>query len=96
MQVIGIRLANITGSNAVATLSWFSSGANVQHHLLFQHAVPTREQVWLPLEAFALDENDQIRVQAGTVILSNRVATGDVELTSGTRSVTTALIAGRR
>jgi hypothetical protein len=66
VQVIGIRLANITGSNAVTTVSWFSSAANDQYRLLFQHVIPANGQVWLPLEAFALNENDQIRVQAGT------------------------------
>ena len=58
----------IVGSNAVATVSWFSSGANDQYRLLFQHSVPANGQVWLPLEAFARNANDQIRVQAGTVI----------------------------
>ncbi|BCH22465.1 hypothetical protein MesoLjLc_22100 [Mesorhizobium sp. L-8-10] len=45
VQVIGIRLANIAGSNAVATASRFSSGVNDQYHLLFQHAVPANEQM---------------------------------------------------
>ncbi|BCH30281.1 hypothetical protein MesoLjLc_22110 [Mesorhizobium sp. L-8-10] len=66
VQVIGIRLANVTGSNVVATVNWFNSAANDQFRLLFQHAVPANGQVWLPLEAFALNESDQIRVQAGT------------------------------
>lgn len=66
VQVIGIRLSNITGTNAVATVAWFSSVANDQYRLLFQHTVPANGAVWLPLEAFALNESDQIRVQAGT------------------------------
>jgi len=66
VQVIGIRLANITGAAAVATASWFSATQNDQFRLLFQHAVPANGQIWLPLEAFSLNQNDQIRVQAGT------------------------------
>lgn len=65
-QVIGIRLTNITGSDATATVGWFNDDANESYRLLFQHVVPANSQVWLPLEAFALDEDDEIRVQAGT------------------------------
>jgi hypothetical protein len=65
-QVIGIRLANITGTAAVATVAWFDSAAADQYRLLFQHTVPANGAVWLPLEAFALNQGDQIRVQAGT------------------------------
>ncbi len=64
VQVIGIRLANITAVNATASVAWFSSVASDQYRLLFQHTVPANGAVWLPLEAFALNEGDQIRVQA--------------------------------
>ncbi len=66
VQVIGIRLANITAVNATASVAWFSSVANDQYRLLFEHTIPAKGQVWLPLEAFALNENDQIRVHAQT------------------------------
>lgn len=66
IQIIGLRLANVTGTDAVATVSWFSAGAEEEYRLLFQHVVPANGQLWLPLEAFALAENDEIRVQAGT------------------------------
>lgn len=66
VQIIGLRLANITVAPAAATVSWYSGGAKDEYRLLFQHPVPANGQVWLPLEAFALAENDEIRIQAGT------------------------------
>ncbi len=66
IQVIGLRLTNITSTDTTATVSWYSAGARDQYRLLFQHIIPANGQIWLPLEAFALNENDEIRIQAGT------------------------------
>ncbi|MDW6020236.1 hypothetical protein SAZ10_00505 [Mesorhizobium sp. BAC0120] len=66
VQAIGIRLANVTGAAATATVAWFSASQNSDFRLLFQHSVPANGQIWLPLEAFSLNQSDQIRVQAGT------------------------------
>lgn len=65
-QVIGVRLANITGSDATATVSYYSIKDNDQYRILYQHTVPANGAIWVPLEAFGLRENDEIRVQAGT------------------------------
>lgn len=63
-QVLGVRIANITASSAAVTVRWFSAAANDQFCLLFQHVVPGNGAIWLPLEGFALDQGDEIRVQA--------------------------------
>lgn len=63
-QVIGIRLANITASDRTASVGFYDIGATDEYKLLFQHVVPANSAVWLPLEAFAMDEGDEIRVQA--------------------------------
>lgn len=63
-QVIGIRLGNRTGSAVNGTVTLFRDGTT--HTLLFQHSVPANGQIWLPLEAFALIEDDEIRVTQGT------------------------------
>jgi hypothetical protein len=66
VQVIGVRISNITALDATASVRWFDSSANVSFCLTFQHTVPANGAVWLPLEAFAPDASDEIRVQAGT------------------------------
>ncbi|MBZ9922197.1 hypothetical protein LB579_31440 [Mesorhizobium sp. BR1-1-7] len=63
-QVVGIRLANITGTDRTATVAWFSDGDSSAYRLLYQHIVPANSAVWLSLEAFALKVDDEIRVQA--------------------------------
>lgn len=63
-QAIGIRLSNITAADKTATVSYFSTNDSDEYRLLFQHIVPANGAVWLPLEAFALDAGDEIRVQA--------------------------------
>lgn len=65
-QAIGVRLANVTGSDANATVGWYDADATDEFRLIYQHVVPANGAVWFPLEAFALNENDEIRVQAGT------------------------------
>jgi len=63
-QVVGVRLANITGTDRTATVGWFSDADNSAYRLIYQHNVPANSAVWLPLEAFALKVDDEIRVQA--------------------------------
>jgi hypothetical protein len=65
-QVIGVRVANITALDATVSVRWFDNSANASFCLIFQHTVPANGAVWFPLEAFALDESDEIRAQAGT------------------------------
>lgn len=65
-QVIGVRVANITASDATVSVRWFDSSANASFCLIFQHTVPANGAVWFPLEAFAPDTSDELRVQAGT------------------------------
>lgn len=65
-QIIGVRIANITAIDATASVRWFDSSANVSFCILFQHTVPANGAIWLPLEAFAPDTGDELRVQAGT------------------------------
>jgi hypothetical protein len=65
-QVIGVRVANITALDATVSVRWFDSSANASFFIIFQHIVPANGAVWFPLEAFALDEADEIRTQAGT------------------------------
>lgn len=63
-QVIGVRLANITAADKTASVGYFNAAAADEFKLLFQHIVPANGSVWLPLEAFALNVSDEIRVQA--------------------------------
>lgn len=66
MQVIGIRVANVTASDAIITLNYYSKVDNSEYRLLYQHTVTANAAIWLPLEAFSLNANDEIRAQAGT------------------------------
>ncbi|QAZ46764.1 hypothetical protein [Mesorhizobium sp. Pch-S] len=63
-QVIGVRLSNITSSDKTASVGFYSISATDEYKLLFQHIVPANSAVWLPLDAFALNVGDEIRVQA--------------------------------
>lgn len=63
-QAIGIRLANITGTDRTASVGYYSANDASEYKLIYQHNVPANSAVWLPLEAFALNADDQIRVQA--------------------------------
>lgn len=65
-MVVGVRVANITASDATISLRWFDSSANVSFVIIFQHTVPANGAVWFPLDSFALDASDEIRAQAGT------------------------------
>jgi hypothetical protein len=66
MQAIGVRLANITNADAVASVGYYSASQASEFKLIFRHIVPANGAVWLPLEAFGLKAGDEIRVQAGT------------------------------
>ncbi|TPN03811.1 hypothetical protein FJ973_29655 [Mesorhizobium sp. B2-1-3] len=63
-QVVGIRLTNVSATDRTATVGWYSNADSSAYRLLYQHVVPANSAVWLPLEAFALKIDDQIRVQA--------------------------------
>ena len=65
-QIVGVRVANITGTDATVSLRWYDSSANVSFVIIFQHTVPANGAVWFPLDGFALDPSDEIRAQAGT------------------------------
>lgn len=66
MQVIGARVANVTGTDATVTLNYYSKADDSEYRLLYQHTVPANGAIWLPLEAFSLKTDDEIRAQAGT------------------------------
>lgn len=65
-QIIDIRCANITGTDATITVNWYSVQQTDQFRLIYQHVVPANGTITLPLEGFAPGAGDIIRLQAGT------------------------------
>lgn len=65
-QLIDVHLSNITTSAVVCDVRYFSDSANDSYSLLTDYSVPANRLVTLPLQGFALNEDDEIRVQANT------------------------------
>ena len=65
-QAVGLRAANVTSSPVTLTINYYNSRLNDTFRLLYQGQVPGNGAVFFPLQAMALDPNDEIRVQAGS------------------------------
>jgi hypothetical protein len=63
-QVVGLWLSNLTSSDKTADVSWYSKNDDDAYDLLKGHTVPANGNVWLPLEAFSLGKDDELRVKA--------------------------------
>jgi hypothetical protein len=66
VQVIGVRVANLTGADVAVTISYYAIANTTQYRLIYQHLVPANGALWFPLEAFSLYPGDEIRVQAAS------------------------------
>lgn len=65
-QIVGIRCANVTGTAATVTVSWYSSADTAAYRLVYQQSIPGNLYAYIPLEGFGVSAGDEIRVQAGT------------------------------
>lgn len=63
-QVIGLRLANFSGAAVTVSATYVNVENGASYYLLGNYSLQPAQSLWLPLEAFALNNGDLIRVQA--------------------------------
>src|SRR5690606_2289427 len=64
-QMVDLRCANVSTSEATITVEWFSSKTSQTYRLIYQGKIPANDARHYTLDAFALEPQDEIRLTPG-------------------------------